>query len=365
MTISSLRTLGAVFALALAACGSESDDNDGGGGSGASTADGGGGSGQGGGGADSTGGSGGGGASSGGGENTGGGGGSDGPDVDVSDPQLYEFELDPHELDPSTEDSLETQLAMLDTRTTPVGRLVIFLPGANNVPNDWRDHGRVLAKFGFHVVLPHYNNRWSSNGTCDGMGNSCATDTRWEALVGEDTSSAIEIPRADSAEGRVVTMLEHLKTEHPGGDWGYYLTADGELRYEDIVIAGISHGAASTGLYAARRPFSRAVMHASGPAGDSSAPKETPLSEWYAFVHTEDPAFDAITSSWEGFEIIGDLTNVDGASAPYANSHRLTTSAPSEYPHGSVAGHNSFSPMDDNGNFVFEPAWRYLYGVSQ
>jgi dienelactone hydrolase len=286
-----------------------------------------------------------------------------GPNVDLSDPQLYEFELDPHVLDPSTVDSLEIQYAQLDTRTTPVGKLVVFLSGATNTPGDWKQHGRKLAEFGFHVLLPHYNNRWSSGqDLCAGMGGSCALDTRWEALVGEDTSSVVDISRADSAEGRVVTMIKHLTTAHVGGDWGYYLNADDSLRYEHMVIAGISHGAASTGLYAIRTPFSRAVMHSSGPAGDPSENKQTPLSEWYAFAHTEDPAYDPIVSSWANFGLLGALTSIDGSAPPYGDTHQLITSAGTTYPHCSVAVHDS-SPINGNA-YVFEPAWRYMYGVA-
>lgn len=285
-----------------------------------------------------------------------------GPNVDLTDPQLHEFELDPMEVDPTVADSLETQFAQLDTRATPLGILVIFLPGANNVPNDWSDHGRQLASYGFHVLIPHYNNRWSTNGVCDGMGNGCNNDTRWEALVGEDTSAAISIARADSAEGRVVTMIHHLETAHPGGDWGYYLEADDALRYEHMIIAGISHGAASAGMYAIGRPFTRCVMHSSGPQGDNAAVKMTPLSQWYAFTHTADPAYDAIASALDNFMIPGEPTSIDGATPPFAESHRLTSSEASDYPHGSTCAHSS-SPTDGNDNYLFDAAWRYLYGA--
>ncbi|HMJ15370.1 MAG TPA: hypothetical protein VK524_28335, partial [Polyangiaceae bacterium] len=287
-----------------------------------------------------------------------------GPSVDRTSPQLYELKLDPHVLDPTTVDSLQMQYAHIDTRAAPTGKLVIFLSGATNVPNDWRDHGRELASFGFHVVLPHYNNRWSSGANvCSGKPASCSTDTRWEALVGEDMSSAVSISRADSAEGRVVTMLQHLKTAHPVGDWGYYLDATGNLRYDRMLIAGISHGAASTGLYAARRPFTRAVMHSSGPAGDSKATKATPLSVWYGFVHTADPAYSAIVTSFQSYGLLGQLTSIDDAAPPYADSHRLESSEESSYPHGSTVAHSS-SPKDAADKYVFEPAWRYLYGVA-
>jgi hypothetical protein len=287
---------------------------------------------------------------------------SNGPNVDRADSKLREFELDPKVLDPTVVDSLSVQYAQLDTRAKSLGKLVIFLPGATNVPKDWRDHGRELASFGFHVVIPHYNNRWSSDATCTGQSNSCADDTRWEALVGEDTSSAVTIARADSAEGRVVTMIKYLVTADPGGDWGYYLGPNDALLYGKMIIAGISHGAASAGMYAARRPFTRNVMHSSGPAGSSSATKMTPLSEWYGFAHTADPAYSAIISSWNSFALVGQPTSIDGQAAPYGGSHRLNSSAASTYPHGSTCA-SSGSPKDAAGKWVFEPAWKYLYGV--
>jgi hypothetical protein len=286
-----------------------------------------------------------------------------GPQVDRSEPKLYELSLDPNVLDPSTKDSLSPHFSQLDTRAAARGLLVIFLPGANNVPRDWRDHGRKLAEYGFHVLIPHYNNRWSSNDTCAGQDSSCGDNTRWEALVGEDSSKAIAIARADSAEGRVVTMLKHLRGAQPEGDWGYYLTPSGELDYAKSIIAGISHGAASAGMYAARRPFTRNVMHASGPAGSAKAEKMTPLSRWYGFVHTADPAYAAITSAWNSFALPGAVSSIDGQSPPFAGSQRLSSSAMSSYPHGSVCVHSS-SPKDASGKYLFEAAWRYLYGVT-
>jgi hypothetical protein len=294
--------------------------------------------------------------------NAGNGGAATGPNVDLTDPQLYDFELDPMDVDPTVADSLEPQFAQLDTRATPLGKLVVFLPGANNVPNDWADHGRQLASYGFHVLIPHYNNRWSTNGVCDGQGGNCNNDTRWEALTGEDTSAAIEIARADSVEGRVISLIHYLVTSHPGGDWGYYLGPDDALHFDHMIIAGISHGAASAGMYAIGRPFTRAVMHSSGPQGDNDAPKMTPLSEWYAFTHTEDPSYDAIQSAIQSFMIAGEPTSIDGAASPFGDSHNLISSEPSDYPHGSTCAHSS-SPVDGNGNYLFDTAWRYLYGA--
>jgi hypothetical protein len=281
-----------------------------------------------------------------------------GPDVDRTDPRLHEFTLDPTDLDPDASDYISDQFAQLNTRTEPLGKLVVFLPGANNTPGAWRDHGRKLAEFGFHVVIPHYNNAWGS--ACSGQPGSCNADTRWEALTGEDTSSVIVASRADSAEGRVIRILQHLTGEHPGGDWGYYLDGDA-LRYARVIIAGISHGASSTGLWASRRTFWRAVMHSGGWGGVGDDPM-TPISEYYGLSHTEDEQHPAHLSSWEDAGMLGSPTSLDGASPPFGDAHQLITSAESSYPHCSVAVHDS-SPRDGMA-FVFEPAWRHLYGVA-
>jgi hypothetical protein len=66
--------------------------------------------------------------------------------------------------------------------------------------------------------------------------------------------------------------------------------------------------------------------------------------------------------AWQRFALPGQLVSIDGKAAPFDDSHRLSTSAMSSYPHGSVCVHSS-SPKDASGKYLFEPAWRYLYGV--
>ena len=280
------------------------------------------------------------------------------PDVDVSDPQLYEFELDPAELDPTVQVNLEVQYAHLDTTAQPIGKLVIFLSGFTNTPSSWRNHGRQIAGWGFHVVEPDYSNDWD----CAGQGGTCSLDSRWEALMGEDVSTLIDVGRNDSAEGRVVVMLRHLEQIHPGGDWGFYLNDDDTLRYEHIVIAGISHGAASTGLYATRRPFSRAVMH-SGGWWDVDDTSETPVSEFFGITHVDDDQHQGHLDAWENAGLPGVPTVLEDVPPPYGDSHRIVATTPNGYPHCSVCVSGDSPIMGDE--YVFDPAWRYMYGAPQ
>jgi hypothetical protein len=285
-------------------------------------------------------------------------GGADGPNVDVSDPQLYEFELDPSALDPTVMENLALQYAHLDTRADPLGKLVFFLPGFTNTPSNWRNHGIQLAGHGFHVVIPDYANEWS----CGGAGGTCNEDTRWEALVGEDVSDVIDISRADSAEGRVVTILRYLERIHPGGDWGYYLDDDDNLRGEHLIIAGISHGAASTGLYASRRFTHRAVMHSGGWWNVPPDPA-TPIGAFYGLSHVDDEQHQGHLDAWESAGLPGTPTIIEDVPPPYGGSHRLVATTPNGYPHCSVCV-SPDSPIDADG-YVFDAAWRTMYGAPQ
>jgi hypothetical protein len=63
-----------------------------------------------------------------------------------------------------------------------------------------------------------------------------------EAWSGEDLSAQITQPPANSVMGRVKSTLAYLKDNDPGSDWGYYLDAAGEVRWNDVIVFGYSYG---------------------------------------------------------------------------------------------------------------------------
>ena len=81
---------------------------------------------------------------------------------------------------------------------------------------------------------------------------------RLEAFEGKDTPGHHRRARR-RIEPRVVAALKHLAQKHPGGDWTWFLDGD-TPRWRDIVIAGISHGASTSGLVSKVREVDRAVM---------------------------------------------------------------------------------------------------------
>lgn len=280
-----------------------------------------------------------------------------GPMVDVSDPQLHEFEFSADQADPEATTHLATQLAYLDTQVPLRGLLVVSLHGSGTPTTcGTRAHGRMLAGLGFHVVSPCYASDYGVGNCGDDIGGC-----RLEAFEGIDHSPAIEITPPNSSERRVVRALEYLQAMHPGGDWQYYLD-DERPRWDRIIITGISHGASSSAVIGMHRLVERVVM-LSGPLDSGQAwlleDSITPIDRFWGFSHTDDDQHDGHLQAFEDLGLLGDPAGVDGAMPPYGGSHRLVTSAPTGNGHGStIAGNSSPRNGDD---WVFQPVWDAMY----
>ncbi|MDQ3033727.1 MAG: hypothetical protein M3Y87_15020 [Myxococcota bacterium] len=287
--------------------------------------------------------------------------GPDEPMVDRSDARLRSFELTADEADPAATRALATQLAYLDTRSEPQGRLVVYLHGAG-APSTCgsRDHGRLLASWGFHVVSPCYLSDYGIGNCGDDIGGC-----RLEAFEGVDHHDFVDIEPPDAIERRVVRMLMWLDEEDPGGDWSFFLTADDQPRWDRIVISGISHGASTSGLIAMHRGVDRAVM-LSGPLDRGQAwlrgDSMTPVDRIYGFTHTDDGQHPGHLEAFEDLQLAGAPTVIDSAAAPYGGSHRLVTSADSSNGHSATQAGGA-SPRDGDGAWRYEPAWRVMYGA--
>jgi hypothetical protein len=284
-----------------------------------------------------------------------------GPDVDTSDPQLYETKFTADQADPDAQAKLATQLSYLDTRVEPRGLLVVYLHGAGSPSTCGSTaHGQVLAGFGFHVLSPCYVSDY-------GVGN-CGDDIegcRLEAFEGVDHHAFIDIAPPDSIEVRVRKGLEYVQAQNPEGDWTYFIDGT-QPRWSKIVVSGISHGASSSGVIGIHRNVERVIM-LSGPLDTGQAwLTKTPLSPieaFFGFTHTGDEQHPGHLQAFEDLGLPGEPTSVDGASSPYGMSHRLVSSAPTSDGHGSTQAGGA-SPQDGDA-YVFLPVWSYLYGVGR
>ncbi len=278
--------------------------------------------------------------------------------VDRTNPQLHSFQFRPAEAAPPDAGRANgQQLAALDTRVASRGQLVIYLHGAG-APTTCGSaaHNALLASYGFHVISPCYVSDY-------GVGN-CGADIggcRLEAFDGVDRSSVIAISRNESIEARAVKMLERLAAQHPQGDWGWFLEG-GALRWDTIVMSGISHGASTAGLVGLKREVARVVM-LSGPLDTNQAwltePSLTPRARFWGFTHERDGQHAGHLAAFSAMMLPGTPFDVDVAQPPYG-SQRLTTDADAGNPHSSLELSGA-SPRWPDGGARFAPVWRELY----
>ena len=63
-----------------------------------------------------------------------------------------------------------------------------------------------------------------------------------ESWSGEDLSQTVNQSPANGVMARVKAGLKYLDKQDPGSDWGYYLDAAGEVRWNDVIVFGYSFG---------------------------------------------------------------------------------------------------------------------------
>ncbi|HXU80469.1 MAG TPA: hypothetical protein VN914_03690 [Polyangia bacterium] len=291
-----------------------------------------------------------------------------GPNVDRATPQLHAVVFKASAADPAATKLLGDEQAFVDTRAPTRGTLVVHLHGSGEKTLcGYTEHGKLLASFGFHVFMPCYDAAVSwSNSACGGDVGAC----RLEMLEGVDHDARLDIAPPQAIEVRIVKALIYLKAMNPAGDWGYFLEGD-KPRWSRMIISGQSFGATSSFLIAKHREVVRAVA-LSGPLDGGAKwlkePSLTPLERMYSFSHVNDGQHPTHMNSLQAMGVPGSPVNVEMSMPPYDGSHRLV-GAMKTYGGATIDGHNATeartqSPKDEaTGKYVYEPVWRYMYGV--
>jgi hypothetical protein len=291
-------------------------------------------------------------------------------------PSPTEHVLQPAELDPAADKYLAPQYAYFDPAAKPAGRVLVYLVGKGNPPERGRAMGQWLGQQGFAVVVPGYANEYDIRELCEAptvQDRDCHAKLRLEALEGVDHGPHIQVSRANSLQTRVVRMLDRLATEQPQVGWQRGL-ARGMPRWEELVVAGHSHGSSTAALIGKVRRVHRVVM-LSGPfdnrGGEPAAwltrRPLTPVERYFGFSHRAEEQHAGHLKNWTalGLAKLGKLVVVEGASPPFGNSHQLvTTRAPTEVEsaHGMTTAGKA-SPREPDGSYHFAPVWRYLFGL--
>ncbi|APZ95013.1 BPSS1187 family protein [Fuerstiella marisgermanici] len=262
----------------------------------------------------------------------------------------------------------DVQQASVDTGVAPRGKLVIWLMGHNQQLFDR------CNSYGLHAIRVHYANRWFS--LCcreKPVGEHCRGNIRLEAATGEDFSDDVDIPKPDGMMERAFQFVKWLSKKHPQGKWEYFLTADGKgLRWDDVIVAGSSHGSTTASRFAKHQKVSR-VVALCGPRDQhqtwQSLPSATPENRLFGFTHVLDGGWtaDHYCRSWElmGLHKFGPIVNVDQSKPPYGNRRRLITDfdvkGDPKRAHSSVSPGSRSAKDGQTGAYLHDPVWEYMF----
>lgn len=257
--------------------------------------------------------------------------------------------------------------SIVDTSVAPRGKLVIWLMGYND-PLFER-----IGSYGLHGIQVHYANKWFSKVCTEKpVGEHCRGNVRLEAATGQDFSDKVDIPQPDGMMERAYQFVKWLANENPQGKWEYFLDEEKQtLRWDDVIMAGSSHGSTTAARFAKFQKVSRVVMFC-GPRDQyqvwQSLPSATPSNRFFGFSHVLDGGWtgDHYCRSWEliGLHNFGEIVNVEQVKAPYNNTRRLITDfdvkGDARRAHSSVQPGGSAS-RDKAGKYRHEEVWKYLF----
>jgi hypothetical protein len=185
--------------------------------------------------------------------------------------------------------------AGVDTRAKSIGKLVVDIGVNSGGYSSW------LAKRGYHSV-----------------GAPCGSCPAPNLGAGRDEVGNCRMKEFDTTKASVKQTVTNLAAQYPEEDWGYFLTKAGDIRWSDVAITGMSHGA-TTAAVAGRigermwRVVSRSgprdttcgqnggvcTLPLSTPSYDANCPaakiaswldadSKTPLNRFYGLVGTTD-----------------------------------------------------------------------------
>jgi hypothetical protein len=284
------------------------------------------------------------------------------------DPRCREYvDIDFLFNDPKTNKPRDLQHAAVDPTIPQQGKLVIWL----------MDHNAPLfertASYGLHAIQVSYANRWFGKLTKEQLndGNSLGK-IRLEAATGEDHSPIVSISEPDSIAGRAYQFVKWLSKEHPAGHWDQFIQPDTKsLRWDKVILSGISHGSTTAARLAIHQKVDRVVMF-SGPRDNTeswqSLPSATPPNRFFGFTHVLDGGWtaDHYCRSWQLLKLqnFGPLVNVETATEPFGHSRRLITDF--DVKNDSKRAHTAVVPggsagKDGSGKLIHEKVWRYLF----
>jgi hypothetical protein len=146
-------------------------------------------------------------------------------------------------------------------------------------------------------------------------------DSRMELWDGKSRVTWYTVDPGNVILTATIGMLKQGEMQDPGGDWGFFLNADGTLRTSDVWAVGYSWGSQTWAMISAYVPFGR-VITTSGPVNEgfpnaawitSKSVAGTPGDRKYMLIGFQSP-YPSTSANDNG--VMGMVTNVMNAGWP-------------------------------------------------
>jgi len=261
------------------------------------------------------------------------------------------------------------EFAMLNAKAPKIqGKLVLTMGGIGTCCGQGGIGGFAVG-LGFHHMgiamlttnsaLPNSFQNTAKNMPDDMEANRQMGDGRMEAWDGKDRVSWLNITEHDSFAYRTAVALKYMTTQDPGGDWGYFLNADGSVRWSDVYLVGYSYGSQTLAVVAKYVRIGRGIA-TSGPVDEGfpnatwlKAPSATPLDRMFGLFGSENLDTKVQTSTAAGW--IGPPVTVGGGAtlASLMMGHLFILTG---------QGHSEFCAGDGG---TWKALCQYSFGVMQ
>ncbi|HVZ75641.1 MAG TPA: hypothetical protein VHJ20_24880 [Polyangia bacterium] len=276
----------------------------------------------------------------------------------------------------------------VDTRKPIQGKLVLTLGGICGGPGGGGLEGTAKA-LGFHVWQPptqtcvnsapqKYLDAIAKNPD-DPEANRQVGDARMELWDGVDRVDWVTVNKGESIVERTEAALKAGVQQDQGGDWGYFLDANGHVRWSDVYVVGYSWGSQTIAMVSSYVRFGR-VICTSGPQAERfpnatwiTHPAATPPERKFMAVgfnlpypstdptdiapNTVTSMIDTVTKAgW-----IGPPVNVlPGDTGPYTGKHMFAMVAKFPYSAHAPGGHGIFCNNDPMSGWAAACSYLFL-----
>jgi len=275
--------------------------------------------------------------------------------------QVQKISVEPSQTDPQIKSIHGNHVAFIDSAVKPINKLLLMIVGTDAAADHNVPFFNFAASMGYHVISIDYKNTVITTACSNSADSACFNVFRQEIMFGTPVSQLVEVDSTNSIYHRVYELLLYLSKKYPQQGWKQYLKAN-SIQWQKIIVAGHSQGAGHAAYIAKKFLVSRVLIfagpqdflvHFNSPAGWLFQESITSPSQYFAFLHVNDPfGFNKQLANCRILMPFADTTLVQPGAGITKGKHILVTNIETTNPHESM-----MQP-------AFEKAWAYLLSAN-